>query len=137
MFLFGLGVKVKLQIWDTAGQERFRSITQSYYRSAHCLMLVYDISSQPSFDSLSQWCRDIEQYAGCKYSTIYSLKCARALCSLQSDINLKASILSFHLKIFDTMSCECFAAKFANHSKMIKDILLNAGPYQPLFMYYK
>lgn len=27
-------------------------------------MLVYDISSQPSFDSLSQWCRDIEQYAG-------------------------------------------------------------------------
>ncbi|CAG2108311.1 unnamed protein product, partial [Medioppia subpectinata] len=57
-------VKVKLQIWDTAGQERFRSITQSYYRSAHCLMLVYDISSQPSFDSLHQWCRDMEQYAG-------------------------------------------------------------------------
>ncbi|RWS09956.1 UDP-N-acetylglucosamine--dolichyl-phosphate N-acetylglucosaminephosphotransferase-like protein [Dinothrombium tinctorium] len=58
------GVKVKLQIWDTAGQERFRSITQSYYRSAHCLILVYDISSQPSFDSLPQWCRDVEQYAG-------------------------------------------------------------------------
>lgn len=30
---------VKLQIWDTAGQERFRSITQSYYRSAHALIL--------------------------------------------------------------------------------------------------
>ena len=49
------GIKVKLQIWDTAGQERFRSITQSYYRSAHSLILVYDISSQPSFDSLPQW----------------------------------------------------------------------------------
>lgn len=59
-----IGMKVKLQIWDTAGQERFRSITQSYYRSAHCLILVYDISSQPSFDSLTQWCRDIEQFAG-------------------------------------------------------------------------
>ena len=57
------GIRVKLQIWDTAGQERFRSITQSYYRSAHSLILVYDISSQPSFDSLPQWCRDIEQYA--------------------------------------------------------------------------
>ena len=32
--------KVKLQIWDTAGQERFRSITQSYYRSAHAIVLV-------------------------------------------------------------------------------------------------
>lgn len=58
------GIKVKLQIWDTAGQERFRSITQSYYRSAHSLILVYDISSQPSFDSLPQWCRDIEHFAG-------------------------------------------------------------------------
>ncbi|XP_027195132.1 ras-related protein Rab-30-like [Dermatophagoides pteronyssinus] len=56
------GIRVNLQLWDTAGQERFRAITQSYYRSAHCLVLVYDISSQPSFDSLQQWCRDIENY---------------------------------------------------------------------------
>ncbi|RWS15991.1 ras-related protein Rab-30-like protein 2 [Dinothrombium tinctorium] len=62
--LFVNGLKVKLQIWDTAGQERFRSITQSYYRSAHCLILVYDISSQPSFDSLPHWCRDIDLYTG-------------------------------------------------------------------------
>lgn len=55
-----------MQLWDTAGQERFRAITQSYYRSAHCLVLVYDISSQPSFDSLPQWCRDIDQYTDCK-----------------------------------------------------------------------
>lgn len=61
-----LGIRVNLQLWDTAGQERFRAITQSYYRSAHCLVLVYDVSSQPTFDSLSQWCRDIEHYTGCK-----------------------------------------------------------------------
>lgn len=54
------GMKIKLQLWDTAGQERFRSITQSYYRSAHCLILVYDISSQPSFDALSKWVRDVD-----------------------------------------------------------------------------
>lgn len=54
------GVKIKLQLWDTAGQERFRSITQSYYRSANCLILVYDISSQPSFDTLTNWIRDVD-----------------------------------------------------------------------------
>lgn len=54
------GMKIKLQLWDTAGQERFRSITQSYYRSAHCLILVYDISSQPSFDALLKWVRDVD-----------------------------------------------------------------------------
>jgi len=67
---FLTGTRVKLQIWDTAGQERFRSITQSYYRSAHALILVYDISSQPSFDSLPQWCRDIDQYAGVGGSSV-------------------------------------------------------------------
>ncbi|XP_066995082.2 ras-related protein Rab-43 isoform X2 [Anabrus simplex] len=33
------GKKVKLQIWDTAGQERFRTITQSYYRSANGVII--------------------------------------------------------------------------------------------------
>ncbi|CAL4196227.1 unnamed protein product, partial [Meganyctiphanes norvegica] len=34
---------IKLQIWDTAGQERFRTITQSYYRSANGVIIVYNI----------------------------------------------------------------------------------------------
>lgn len=49
-----------------AGQERFRSITQSYYRSAHALILVYDISCQPTFDALSDWIREIQEYANPK-----------------------------------------------------------------------
>ncbi|KAG5684419.1 hypothetical protein PVAND_013653 [Polypedilum vanderplanki] len=62
----GQSENVKLQIWDTAGQERFRSITQSYYRSAHALILVYDISCQPTFDALSDWIREIQEYANPK-----------------------------------------------------------------------
>jgi len=48
---------------DTSGQERFRSITRTYYRSAQAVVLVYDISHEPSFASLDQWCLDIEEYA--------------------------------------------------------------------------
>ncbi|XP_071671107.1 ras-related protein Rab-26 isoform X3 [Patagioenas fasciata] len=49
------GVKVKLQIWDTAGQERFRSVTHAYYRDAHALLLLYDVTNKASFDNIQEY----------------------------------------------------------------------------------
>ncbi|KAI9300999.1 GTP-binding protein ypt1, partial [Cunninghamella echinulata] len=57
------GKTVKLQIWDTAGQERFRTITSSYYRGAHGIIVVYDVTDQDSFGNVKQWLSEIERYA--------------------------------------------------------------------------
>uniref|UniRef100_A0A668AEZ5 small monomeric GTPase n=1 Tax=Myripristis murdjan TaxID=586833 RepID=A0A668AEZ5_9TELE len=57
------GVKVKLQIWDTAGQERFRSVTHAYYRDAHALLLLYDVTNKASFDNIQAWLTEIHEYA--------------------------------------------------------------------------
>lgn len=54
--------RIKVTIWDTAGQERFRTLTSSYYRGAQAVVLVYDIGKQKSFDGLSTWTSEIEQY---------------------------------------------------------------------------
>ncbi|XP_033745452.1 ras-related protein Rab-37-like isoform X6 [Pecten maximus] len=57
------GTKVKLQIWDTAGQERFRSVTHAYYRDAHALLLLYDVTNKSSFDNIRAWLGEINEYA--------------------------------------------------------------------------
>ena len=46
---------VTLQIWDTAGQERFQSLGVAFYRGSDCCVLVYDITSSKSFDSMESW----------------------------------------------------------------------------------
>lgn len=52
---------VKLQIWDTAGEERFRTITKTYYKEAHGILLVYDLSDFNSFKSITNWIKQIEE----------------------------------------------------------------------------
>ncbi|KAM9313466.1 ras and EF-hand domain-containing protein-like [Gastrophryne carolinensis] len=49
-----------LQIWDTAGQERFRSIAKSYFRKAHGVLLMYDVTSETSFLNVRQWIDEIK-----------------------------------------------------------------------------
>ncbi|KAG3277367.1 RAB19, member RAS oncogene family [Ictidomys tridecemlineatus] len=56
------GKKVKMQVWDTAGQERFRTITQSYYRSAHAAIIAYDLTRPSTFESVPHWIHEIEKY---------------------------------------------------------------------------
>jgi len=55
------GERVKLQIWDTAGQERFRTITSTYYRGTHGVIVVYDVCSGDSFANVKRWLHEINQ----------------------------------------------------------------------------
>jgi Ras-related protein Rab-2A len=49
------GITIRLQFWDTAGQEAFYSLVRSFYRNAHVVILVYDLTRRPTFDSLDLW----------------------------------------------------------------------------------
>ena len=55
--------KIKIQIWDTAGQERFKNIIASYYRGAHGILLIYDVTDKDSFKNLQNWLIEIEKNA--------------------------------------------------------------------------
>ena len=49
------GRSLRLQLWDTAGQERYHSLIPSYIRDAAAAVVVYDITSQSSFQKTRSW----------------------------------------------------------------------------------
>ena len=57
------GKNVKVQIWDTAGQDRFRAITKNYFKGAHGIILIYDVTDEQSFDNVSNWINQIKEEA--------------------------------------------------------------------------
>ena len=54
---------VRMQIWDTAGQEKFDSIASTYYKSADVVIFVYSINIRNSFERVSQWAKQVEEYS--------------------------------------------------------------------------
>lgn len=44
--------RLKYQVWDTAGSERFRSLVSAYYRGAHGILLVFDITKSDALTNV-------------------------------------------------------------------------------------
>ena len=51
---------INVKLWDTAGQERYKSLTQSYFKNAEGVIVVYDITNTESFDNLKFWINSIK-----------------------------------------------------------------------------
>ncbi|CAL6039269.1 Rab1a [Hexamita inflata] len=63
---------INFQMWDTAGQERFRSIAPMYYRGSDCVLLVYDVGQQASYEQLKEfWVKEVQ--SKCPYHVIFAL----------------------------------------------------------------
>lgn len=54
---------INYEIWDTAGQERYRSLAPMYYRGAHCVFLVFDLTNRDSYESIKSWQKEIKNNA--------------------------------------------------------------------------
>ena len=47
--------KLVLELWDTVGQEAYRSLTKIFTKNSKIIILVYDVTSMETFNSLNYW----------------------------------------------------------------------------------
>jgi len=110
------GKTVKMQIWDTAGQERFRTITSSYYRGAHGIIVVYDITDTVSFNNAKMWLNEIERYA-CGNVT-------KLLVGNKADMNDKRVVETAVAKVFADQQGMLFSEASAKAGQGVEDAFL-------------
>lgn len=104
------GTEVKLQIWDTAGQERFRSITESFYKGCHAVLLVFDITDRDSFEKTKSWLMSIYEKAGshvliCLLGNKYDLRDHRGVEVIPFD-EIDSLAQAHNIKYFPTSAKE-------------------------------
>jgi hypothetical protein len=52
--------ELNVQLWDIAGQERFAGLSRIFYTHAVAAIIVYDVTSRETFDSVIKWKQDID-----------------------------------------------------------------------------
>ena len=59
-----LTVEVSVHIFDTSGATLFSDVRNEFYRDAHGLLLVMDVTRRETFEILSDWVAEIKLEVG-------------------------------------------------------------------------
>lgn len=111
---------IKLQIWDTAGQERFRTITSSYYRGAHGIIVVYDTTDLESYNNVKQWLHEIDRYANDNVNKL--------LVGNKSDLSSKRAIEFGHAQEYaESLGIEFIETSAKNATNVEKAFMMMAA----------
>lgn len=93
------------------GQERFRSVTRSYYRGAAGALLVYDVTSRDSFNSLTNWLSDTK--------TLASPHICILLCGNKKDLEEEREVTFLEASNFAQENGKSFKSIFYNKNNLI------------------
>ena len=55
---------ISLMIYDIGGQEQFRELRKKYAEGAHTGLVVFDLTNSNSFDRVTDWAYNLQEFAG-------------------------------------------------------------------------
>ncbi|CAD8125963.1 unnamed protein product [Paramecium sonneborni] len=53
---------MSLNFWDFSGQQEFVEVRNEFYKDANMIMLVFDLSSRKTLETLDMWIREANDY---------------------------------------------------------------------------
>ena len=53
-------VTIRFNVWNLAGQDRYNSLSTMYYKIAHAIMVVYDITDKNTYEIAKTWIYDLK-----------------------------------------------------------------------------
>jgi Ras-related protein Rab-1A len=54
---------IRVKIWDTAGQEQYKSLTKNFYRKSNGIIIVFDLTDNDSFQTVSGWFKNAKEFS--------------------------------------------------------------------------
>eukprot|EP00117_Sycon_ciliatum_P050465 scpid59211/ scgid5700/ GTP-binding protein YPTC1 len=98
---------VKLHLCDTQGEERFGRVTTSFYRVAHAVFLVFDVTNYETFQDLLFWTDEVLTYQRSEQvvKTVIGNKSDVASKREVDEETAKAFAESRGLQYFETSAC--------------------------------
>jgi len=75
-------LEIKVNFWDLAGHPTFFDIRNEFYKDTQGILLVFDVNSRKTFESLDNWLKEASNYGA--YNVIV------VLCGNKIDISKRA-----------------------------------------------
>ena len=118
--------KLNISIWDTMGQEKYRSITRTFIKGSHIVILVYDITRRETFIDLNYWSNLAKEVLG-NDEIIFGVAANKIDLFANSEVE-KDEGIDFAQKInalFDETSGKVNSKGFKDFVKKLLDILIS------------
>ena len=113
------GKNYKIYIYDTVGQEKYKSLSLNSIRHCDGVILMYDITNRKTFDSISEWIKNIYE----KKDEDYPLVLIGNKCDLEDERIISKEEGLEKAEKYKTIYIETSAKEGINVGKAIEELL--------------
>jgi small GTP-binding protein len=113
--------KYLIKFWDTAGQEKYRTLTRSYYKKAHGIIVACSLEDRNSFHNLTNWLNSIKDNTKEDIQLI--------IIGNKSDLNDTRQVKSYELdELARKRDIHCFETSAKDNSNITEaiEVLVNS-----------